>query len=94
VTLTVYDYAGGSSTTTVANYIVASPAPTISSILSAGNLVLSGANCPAAAPYRILCSRDLVNWFPVTTNVFLSDGSFSCFVGATNAASFFELVSP
>ena len=99
VTLTVYG-PGGSSTVTVANYIVASTAPDISATLDAfGNCVLSGANCPVGVQYHIVATSDLTQpigtWTPVTTtNVFSSGGTFSVTLSPTNGASFFQLVSP
>lgn len=97
VTLTVTG-PGGSSTVTVANYIVASPTPQVNAILSGGNFVLSGTNSPAGVQYRILTSTNvalpLSDWQPVATNAFSSTGTFNYTNSTTNAASFFRLVSP
>ncbi len=97
VTLTVYG-PSGSSTITVANFIVASPTPQISVARSGGNFVLSGTNDPAGVQYRILTSPTvtlpLASWQPVVTNTFTSGGTFSYTTSTTNTASFFQLVSP
>lgn len=90
----------GSSTTTRASYIVASPNPTIGSAqISNGQFILSGSNGPAGVQYRILGTTNLAlplaSWTPLFTNVFGTDGSYSYTnSSATNAASFFQLVSP
>ena len=101
ITLTVTG-AEGTNTMTGTNYVVASPTPTIGSatLLSGGQLVFSGTNCPAGVRYRVLTSTNvalpLTDWQPVVTNTFLSDGSYSY----TNSNStnkpdaFFLLVSP
>jgi hypothetical protein len=79
---------------------VVSTAPTFGSVrLSGGNLIMSGANGTPSAQYRILTSTNvalpLINWTPVVTNVFASDGSYSYTnTAATNNAGFFILVSP
>jgi PKD repeat protein len=97
VTLTVYG-TGGSSTDTVANFIVASARPVINLAASIPQLVFSGANCPVGVQYRILTSTNLLtalaNWKPVYTNKFASNGTFSYTntIGGTN--SFFIMVSP
>ena len=95
VTLTVVG-PGGSSTDTLANFIVASPAPQISAALVGGKFVLSGTNCPAGVQYRILNTTNLAlaGWTPVVTNTFLNNSSFSYTNATTNADSFFRLVSP
>ncbi|HTV62463.1 MAG TPA: PKD domain-containing protein [Verrucomicrobiae bacterium] len=98
VTLTVYG-PGGSSTVTVANYIVASPTPKIGGLaLAAGKLVFSGTNCPVGAQYRILTSTNvampLADWTPVVTNTFGSSGTFSYTNSISSTNSFFLLVSP
>jgi PKD repeat protein len=99
VSLTVLG-ADGSNTLTQADYIVASPAPTLRNpVLSGGSLILSGANGTPGAQYRILSSTSLAlpmaSWLPVWTNTFAPDGSYS-FTNSplTNATSFFRLVSP
>jgi PKD repeat protein len=96
-TLTVTG-AGGSSTTNGLISIAAYPKPRISSMAPSGaSIVFSGTNCPSGVQYRILSSTNLsgsANWVPVTTNDFLSDGSFSYMVSKTNPAAFFRLVSP
>jgi PKD repeat protein len=97
VTLTVYG-PNGSSTLTVTNLIVTSPVPKIGTSLSSGKFVLGGTNCPVGVKYRILTSTNLAlplaSWQPVLTNTFLSNGSFSYTNAATNATSFFQLISP
>ena len=97
VTLTVSG-AGGSSTTTVANYIVASPAPKITTAFANSQFVLSGTNCPVGLQYRLLSSTNLAlpqaQWQPVFTNIFLNDGSFAYTNSLTNTTGFFQLVSP
>jgi PKD repeat protein len=90
----------GSSTTTRTSYILASPKPTIGSAqISNGQFILSGSNGPAGVQYRILTSTNLAlplaSWTPVFTSVFATDGSYSYTnSSATNAASFFQFVSP
>jgi PKD repeat protein len=97
VTLTVYG-PGGSTTTTLSNYIIASPAPKIFTSLSAGILTLSGSNCPAGVPYRILTSTNITlkinQWTTVQSSSFTGNGTFSFSTPATNKAGFFDLVSP
>ena len=97
VTLTVVG-PGGSSTNTLANFIVTSPRPSVAVNLIAGKFVLSGTNCPAGVQYRILNTTNLAQtlsgWTPVVTNTFLSNGNFSYTNATTNAAGFFRLVSP
>ena len=99
VTLTVTG-PGGSNTRTIASYIDAISVPVINSsiILPNGNYELSGTNGTAGTEYRILTSTDLTvpipSWTPVATNMFLGDGSFSFITSPTNAASFFEIVTP
>jgi PKD repeat protein len=99
VSLTVNGSAG-SSTTTRTGYIVASPNPTIGSTqISNGQFILSGSNGPAGVQYRILGTTNLAlplaSWTPLFTNVFATDGSYSYTNSSlTNAASFFQLVSP
>jgi PKD repeat protein len=92
--------AGGASTNMRTSYIVASPNPTIGSAqISNGKFILSGSNGPAGVQYRILGSTNLdlplASWTPLFTNLFAADGSYSYTnSSATNAASFFQLVSP
>jgi hypothetical protein len=100
VTLTVYG-PGGSSTTTVGNYIVTSPKPQFSGValLADGDLVLDGSNCPAGVQYRILTATNaalaVTNWIPVATNYFRPDGTYSYTNNArTNQEAYFRLVSP
>ncbi len=97
VTLTVYG-PGGSATNTVANFIVTSPKPTITSTASNGQLVFSGVNCPVGVKYRILKSISVVtplpNWTPVYTNTFASNGTFSYTNSVGGGNAFFVLVSP
>jgi PKD repeat protein len=97
VTLTV-NGPGGSATVSQANYIVASPAPIITATLSGSNFVLSGTNCPAGVQYRILTTssltQTLATWTPVSTNTFLSNGTFTYSNPATNSQTYFRLVSP
>jgi PKD repeat protein len=99
VTLTVYG-PGGSSTVTLANYIVASPAPILSvQILAGGKLAFSGTNGPAGVQYRILTSTNLAlaftNWIPVFTNTISSNGSYGYTNSATaQASAYYRLVSP
>jgi PKD repeat protein len=97
VTLTVSG-PGGSSTLTLANYVVASPSPKIVTAFANSHFVLSGTNCPAGLEYRLLSSTNLAlpltSWKPVFTNTFLSNGSFSYTNATTNATSFFQLISP
>jgi autotransporter-associated beta strand protein len=98
VSLTV-NGAGGSSTRTLVNYVVAKPKTAISELtLSGGNLVFSGTNGPAGAQYRILTATDvslpLANWTPVWTNVFAADGSYGYTNTPANPDAFFLLVSP
>jgi len=96
----IADGPAGSSTNTRTSYIVVSPQPTIGSAqFSNGNFILSGLNGPAGVQYRILGSTNLAlplaSWTPLFTNVFGTDGSYSYTnSSATNAASFFQLVSP
>jgi PKD repeat protein len=97
VTLTVYG-PGGSSSYSVAHFIVTSPTPNISLMTSTGQLIFNGSNCPAGVQYRILSSTNvqttLANWTPVYTNTFASNGTFSYtnMIGKTN--TFFIMVSP
>ena len=96
VTLTVYG-PGGSSTDTVANFIVTSPTPKINWSFSNNSLILSGTNCPVGVKYRVLTSTNLTvatGWKPIYTNTFASNGTFSYTnnIGSTN--SFFIMVSP
>jgi hypothetical protein len=91
---------GGSSTDVLANFIVASPTPTLAvANSSGGKFVLYGTNAPVGVRYRILTATNvtlaLASWTPVFTNNFLSNGSFSYTNTApTNGAAFFKLVSP
>lgn len=97
VTLTVYGL-GGSSTETIANFIVTSPKPKIILATPSGKVVLNGSNCPSGVQYRILTSTNLTttlpNWKPIYTNTFASNGTFSYTnsIGGTN--TFFIMVSP
>lgn len=98
VTLTVYG-AGGSSTISLASYIVASPTPKLGlPSLAAGKLVFGGTNCPANVQYRIFSTTNISapfgSWTPVYTNTFLSNGSFSYTNSVSPGAAFFQLVSP
>ena len=98
VTLTVSG-AGGSNADGQTSYIVVSSTPAISTVTkSGGNLVMGGTGNPAGTQYRILASTNLAlplaNWTPVTTNVFLSDGSYSYTNSTGQNAAFFRLVSP
>jgi PKD repeat protein len=97
VTLTVYG-PGGSSSVTVASFIVTSPTPAIALATQPGKLIFNGSNCPAGVQYRILSTTNLQtslgSWKPIYTNTFGSNGTFSYtnLVGGTN--SFFIMVSP
>lgn len=97
VTLTVSG-PGGSSTTTVANFVVASPKPKINFATVNGKLVFTGTNCPIGIQYRILTATNattlLPNWKPVYTNTFDSNGNFAYTntPGPTNL--FFIMASP
>ncbi len=98
VTLTV-NGPGGSSSDILTNYIVASPTPSLSNVTRfGGNLVFGGSNCPAGVQYRILSTTNLTtaltNWLPVSTNTFLSNGTFTYTNSATTNSAFFRLVSP
>lgn len=96
----VVNGADGSSTNTLANYIVVKPKPALGKpVLTGGGLVLSGTNGPAGQQYRILSSTNvalpLASWTPVFTNTFNSDGSYG-YTNSTlvNKAGFLLLVSP
>jgi PKD repeat protein len=97
VTLTVYG-PGGSSSDSVAHFIVTSPQPNIKSMASSGQLIFNGSNCPAGVQYRILSTTNvqttLANWKPIYTNTFAGNGTFSFTntIGRTN--TFFIMVSP
>jgi PKD repeat protein len=99
VTLTVYG-PGGASSITLANYIVASPAPNLDvQTLSGGKLAFSGLNGPAGVPYRILTSTNLAlaitHWIPVFTNTISSNGSYGYTNSVTTQTSaYYRLVSP
>lgn len=97
VTLTVYG-PGGSTTYTVANYIVTSPTPKISLTSSNGKLVFSGANCPGGVQYRILTSTNILaalpGWKPVYTNTFANNGTFSYTNNVGSGNAFYIMVSP
>ena len=100
VTLTVYG-PGGSSAKILANYIVTSPTPKFGSmvLLSGGNLVMGGSNCPAGLQYRILTTTNAAlavsNWIPVVTNYFRPDGTYSYTNNTTtNQDAYFRLISP
>jgi len=86
----------GTSTNSKAGYIVVLPAPRLAhSKLSAGRMGIGGTNGLAGQSYRILWSTNLVDWFPVYTNAFLEDGSYSCTnLMATNHLGFFRLIAP
>ncbi len=92
--------AGGSSNSTLANYVVVKPRAALGGVTLTGReMVFSGASGPAGQPYRLLTAANvalpLTNWTPVWTNVFAPDGSYSCTNAlGTNAAGFFLLVSP
>jgi PKD repeat protein len=97
VTLTVYG-PSGSSSFSVAHFIITSPQPNIKSMASSGQLIFNGSNCPAGVQYRILSSTNvstaLSSWKPIFTNTFASNGTFSYTntIGGTN--TFFIMVSP
>jgi autotransporter-associated beta strand protein len=99
VSLTVAG-AGGSNTSTQANYVVVKPKAAIGGVaLSGGKFVFSGTNGVAGAQYRILTTTNvalaLAGWTPVWTNVFAADGSFSYTnTPGVKPAGFFLLVSP
>jgi PKD repeat protein len=98
VTLTVSG-AGGANADAQSSYVVVSSTPTISTVTkSGGNLVMGGTGNPAGTQYRILTSTNLAlpvsSWTPVTTNVFLLDGSYSYTISTAQNAAFFRLVSP
>jgi len=90
---------GGTNTSSVAKYVVISPAPHFGpSVLNGTSLVLSGTNGPAGVQYRILSTTNLdtavANWVPVFTNTFTAQGNFGYTNSTTKAQSFFKLVSP
>jgi PKD repeat protein len=96
----VVNGAGGSSTNTLANYIVVKPKPALGKpVLSGSSMILSGVNGPAGQQYRILSTTNvalpLASWTPVYTNTFNSDGSYG-YTNSTllNKAGFLLLVSP
>ncbi len=99
VSLTV-NGAGGASTSTQAAYIVVQPRPLLARpSLIGGQLVFGGSNGPVGQQYRILTSTNikapLSSWVPVFTNTIGAGGTYSYTNSAlTNAASFFQLVSP
>ena len=99
VSLTV-NGAGGTSTSTKANYVVVKPKAALGGVtLAGGKLVFSGTNGPAGQQYRILTTTNvalpLAGWTPVWTNVFAADGSYSYTnTPGAGASSFFLLVSP
>ncbi len=99
VSLTVTG-AGGSNTSTQANYVVVKPKVAIGGVtLSGGSLVFSGTNGPAGQQYRILTTTNVAlpraSWTPVWTNVFAPDGSYNYTnTPGANPAGFFLLVSP
>ena len=99
VTLTV-NGPGGSNASSQLGFILVSPLPTMiaKAVLAGGQLVLRGTNCPAGVQYRILTSTNVAlpvaSWTPVTTNVFLPDGSYSYTNSTGKNAAFFRLVSP
>jgi PKD repeat protein len=94
VTLTVYG-PGGSSTVTLASYIITSPKPVLGNVrLTGGSLVIGGTNGPVGVEYRILESTNLVTWAPVFTNTIQNNGSYGYTNSATQKTAFFQLVSP
>lgn len=94
VTLTVSGPAG-SSTNTLANYIVVSTRPTLGNITFSGSkLIFGGANAPVGVEYRILMSTNLITWFPVYTNFIQSNGAYWFTNSTVQASAFFRFVSP
>jgi alpha-L-rhamnosidase len=91
---------GGSNTDSLMNYMVIKPKPVINVIvLSNGNILFSGVNCPIGEQCRMLNSSNLslplANWTPIWTNVFAMDGSFNYTnVSQTNSSGFFLLAAP
>jgi concanavalin A-like lectin/glucanase superfamily protein/PKD domain-containing protein/immunoglobulin I-set domain protein len=101
VILTANGPLGANSLTNAAYVSVTGPIMPVfgKSVLSGGNLILSGFNGSAGTQYRILSSTNvalpLANWTPVWTNVFASDGTYSYTNSSlTNTTKFFRLVSP
>ena len=93
--------AGGSSASTLSNYVVVKPKAALGGVMLAagGGMVFSGTNGPAGVQYRILTATDvslpLASWTPVWTNVFGADGSYNYTnTSGVNPAGFFLLVSP
>lgn len=94
VTLTVYG-PGGSSTVSLASYIISSPKPVLGNVkLTGGNLVIGGTNGPVGVEYRILISTNLVTWTPVFTNTIPANGSYAYTNSTSHGSAFFQLVSP
>jgi PKD repeat protein len=91
---------GVSATNAQTGYIVVNSTPAFgNTLLSGGDLILSGTGGIAGNQYRILTATNLTqplaSWTPVATNVFAPDGSYSYTQSfLTNAASFFRLVTP
>jgi hypothetical protein len=63
-----------------------------------GPALLLGSSGPIGVQYRVLSSTNaalpMADWTPILTNKFLSNGMFSFTTPATNAQTFFRLVSP
>jgi PKD repeat protein len=97
VTLTVYG-PGGSTSTILSDYIVASTAPKLWPHLAAGIFTLSGSNCPVGVAYRILTSTNIAlnlsQWTTAQSSTFPNTGIFSLSTPASNKAAYFQLVSP
>jgi len=87
---------GGTNQVTKTNYIVVWRVVRLGQLaLSGGKLMFSGTNGTAGQQYRILESSNLVDWYPVLTNTFLADGSYSCTnLMATNHLGYFRLIAP
>ncbi len=90
---------GGTNTSSVAKYVVVSPAPHFGGAILVGtNLVIGGTNGPAGVQYRILSTTNLTSalasWLPVYTNTFNALGNFGYTNAATKSQSYFKLVSP
>lgn len=90
---------GGTNTSSVAKYVIISPAPHFGGAILVGtNLVIGGTNGPAGVQYRILSTTNLnsalASWLPVYTNTFNALGNFGYTNAATKAQSYFKLVSP
>ncbi len=90
---------GGTNTSTVAKYVVISPAPQFGPVILSGtNIVMGGTNGPIGVQYRILTTTNLTaalaNWLPVYTNTFNAFGNFGYTNSATKAQGYYKLVSP